>query len=254
MVGGKLTKFVDTPWLMDPDVKSDDEFEELANTILSVPNGIHALGIVINIGNISSKDVRMLENYLALIDIIPYVFVIFSNAYLLSSAYEEQQHILNILLNTNDTLKSLQKLLMNIDNRYMILESVLNKEESYHNIKVVELMKIVDSIYDKQKKPFTSFLSDSARQLLQSNASQIECINVLKEDLKSIRGELIEECKVKDQLVEKRQNFCYQLMSFIAVGAGTVANVVIGALPGAILAGTLGGGVSTALLSFKTSK
>ena len=51
MVGGKLTKFVDAPGLLDPDVKSDDEFEELAKAILSVPNGIHAIGIVINIGH-----------------------------------------------------------------------------------------------------------------------------------------------------------------------------------------------------------
>ena len=230
MVGGKLTKFVDTPWLMDPDVKSDDEFEEVANALFSIPNGIHALGVVIKIGNISSKDVRILENCLAFIEIIPYVFVIFSNAYLLSSAYEEQQRKLNILLNTNDTLKSLQKLLTNIDNRYIILESVLNKEESYYNTKVVELMKTVDSIYDKQKKPFTCFLNDTARQLLQSDASQTECIDALLKDLKSAK-----------KLAEKRQNLLDRVMIFVGGSAGALAGSVIGTAAGP--AGSVAGGV-----------
>ena len=130
-----MTKFVDAPGLLDPDVKSYGEFEELANAFLCAPNGIHAIGIVIKIGNISSKDVRVLENFLAFIKIIPYVFVIFSNAYLLSLLYEEHQHKLESLLNTNDTLKALQKLLTNINNRYMILESVLNKKESYYKLR-----------------------------------------------------------------------------------------------------------------------
>ena len=248
MVGGKLTKFVDAPWLMDPDIKSDDEFGELANALFSIPNGIHALGVVIKIGNISSKDVRILENCLALIEIIPYVFVIFSNAYFLSSAYEEQQCKLNILLNTNDTLKSLQKLLTNIDNRYMILESVLNKEESYYNTKVVELMKTVDSIYDKQKKPFTCFLNDTARQLLQSNASQTERINALIEDLKSAQG----------QLIEQHQNLLDRTMIFFGGGAGAVAGTVIGiafgpagSVAGGVLGATMGAGAVSTLLGIK---
>ena len=231
MVGGRSAIFVDTPGLMDPDVKSDDEFEELANALLSIPSGIHALGIVINIKNISSKDVRMLENCLALIEIIPYVFVIFSNAYSLSSAYEEQQHELNILLNTNDTHKSLQKLLMNIDNRYMILESVLNKEESYYNTKVVELMKIVDSINDEQKKPFTSFLNDIARQLLQSHASQKECIETLEKELKSVQGHLI----------EKGENVLDRAMIFVGGSAGAIAGTIIGTTTGP--AGSVAGGI-----------
>ena len=85
MVGRKLTKFVDTPGFTNPDVESDYESREFAHAILTLPNGVHAIGIVIKIGNISSKDERMLEKCLKFVDIVPYLFVIFSNAHLLSS-------------------------------------------------------------------------------------------------------------------------------------------------------------------------
>ena len=223
MVGGKLTKFVDTPGLLDPDVKSDDEIKELANAILCVPNGIHGIGFVINIGNISSKVVKVLENLLAYVDMVPYVFVIFSNAYLLSSPYEKQLLKLKILLKSNDTLKILHKLLENIDNRYIILESVLNEEEGYYDTKVIELMKIIDSILDKQKEPFTCFLNDIARKLLESNKSQKECVDALKKDLRTAKSLPFPSAKTR---------FLKRFMVFVGVGAGAITGALVGAVAG----------------------
>ena len=239
MVGGKLIKFVDTPGILDPDVKSDDEFEELASSTLSVSNGIHAIGIVIKIGNISSKDVKMLENLLEYIDIIPYAFVIFSNAYVLSSSHEEQQHKLNILLKTNNSLKSLHKLLTNINNRYIILESVLNKEEGYYSTKVTELMNIIDSIFNEQKQPFTFFLSDIARGLLRSSRSQTECIDAMKKELRTI--------KVQLDASQKGKSF-KQKFTFLGASVGAIAGAFIGAVAGpggCVAGGTVGVTIGT---------
>ena len=248
VIGGKLTKFVATPQLLDPDVESDNEFEKIANSVLSASNGIHAMGIVINIGNISSKDVKMLESLLAYVDIIPYVFVIFSNAYLLSSTYEEHQHKLKILLNSDDTLKILLKLLININNRYIILESVLNKEEGYYNTKVIELMKIMDSILDEQKQPFT-FLSDIARELLQSSRSHTECIDALTKELKTIKVQL------SANQIKKGKSF-KKIITFFGVSAGAVVGAFAGAVagPGGCVAGgsvgvTLGYSAVAAIIS-----
>jgi len=66
----------------------------------------------------------------------------------------------------------MHKLLENTSGRYMILESVENKEKSYYDTKADELMRIVDFILDKQKQPFNCFLNAIAIELLQSNASQ----------------------------------------------------------------------------------
>ena len=141
MIGEKLTKLVDTPGLLDPSVSTDYEFEGLAKAILAVPNGIHAFGVVIKIGNrITAEDVRILEQLLEFIKLVPYTFVIFSNACLLGRGHDEQQHNLKIML--NDSPEILHKLLESIGHCYIILESVLNKEQGYYDTKVDELMKI----------------------------------------------------------------------------------------------------------------
>ena len=211
---------------MDPDVKSDDEIKELANAILCVPNGIHGIGFVIDIGNISSKVVKVLENLLAYVDMVPYVFVIFSNAYLLSSTYEKQLLKLKILLKSNDTLKILHKLLENIDNRYIILESVLNEEEGYYDTKVLELMKIIDSILDKQKEPFTCFINDIARKLLESNKSQKECIDALKKDLRTVKSQLFTTEK-SQFFPSAKTGFLKRFMVFVGVSAGAITGALV---------------------------
>ena len=161
--------------------------------------------------------------------------MIFSNAYLLGSlAHDEQQHNLEILL--HDSPEILHKLLENIGHRYIILESVLNKEQDYYDTKVDELMKIVQSILAEQKKPFTCFLNDTARKLLQSNASQEERIAALKSDLKSTQEQLTEK-KAKDQSTEANkkletrlfwQSFCI----FVGCGVGAVVRATAGTLLG----------------------
>ena len=171
MIRGKLTKLVDTPGLLDPSVKTDYEFERLAKAILAVPNGIHALGVVIKIGNrITVADVRIFEQLLEFIELVPYTFVIFSNAYMLGRVHDEQ-HNLEIWLNDSPEIQ--HKLLESIGHRYIILESVLNKEQDYYDTKVDELMKIVQSILAEQKKPFSYFSNDIARKLLQSTQERI---------------------------------------------------------------------------------
>ena len=241
MIGGKLTKFVDTPGLLDPAVKTEAEFEKLSKAILAVPNGIHALGVVIKIGNrITTEDVRILEQLLDFIELIPYTFVIFSNAYVLGSPAhgEQQQHNFEILLNNAPAI--LHKLLETINHRYIILESVLIKEQDYYDTKVDELMKIVQSILAEQKKPFTCFLNDIARQLLQSDASQKECIDALKADLKSTQVHLHTEQQAKDEAKDEKKKLQGRLFwQAFSIFIGTTTGAVVGATVGTVL-GPLG--------------
>ena len=241
MIGGKLTKLVDTPGLLDPSVISTDyEFDRLAKAILAVPNGIHALGVVIKIGNrMTVLDVRILEQLLKYIELVPYTFVIFSNACMLGRAHDEQQHNLKILL--KDSPEILHKLLESISHRYIVLESVLNKEQGYYDTKVDELMKIVKSILDEQKRPFTCFLNDMARKLLQSNASQEKCIDALKRDLVEAEAR-----RAKDNKNLQGRLFWKAFLIFI----GSTAGAVVGATAGTPLgpAGSAAGSTAGASL------
>ena len=198
IVGGKLIQFIDTPGLLD---EPDGAQTDLAKSIIATANGIHALGIVIKIGNrVTSRDTKLYENILAVTELTPYVFLIFSHAYHLGVTHEEQQHNFKEI-----DCKILHKLLKNTENRYIILESVLNKEKGYYDLKADKLVKIVDSILDKQKKPFTCFLTDMAKSLLQSKISQKECIEFKALlDLKPTK----EECKENENIYNNfRKNY-----------------------------------------------
>ena len=179
MIGRKLTKLVDTPGILSG---FDYTFERFAKNILAVPNGIHALGFVITLEkHLTAECVQILEQLLNFFELVPYTFVIFSNANLLGRAHDKQQRNFEILL-LNKTLEFLRKLLENIGHRYIILESVLNKEQDYYDTKVDELMKIVQSILAEQKKPFTCFLNDIAIKLLRSKEEHIAALQSKQKD------------------------------------------------------------------------
>ena len=195
IVGGKLIKFIDIPVLLD--WHDGFKIHKLAEAIIAVPNGIHALGVVINIGaRVTSSDAKLYEDILAFTGLLPYVFFIFSHAYCLGVTHEEQQH--NFETSVNDH-KILQKLLKDTENRYIVLESVLNKENEYYDLKADKLAKIVNSIIDKQKRPFTSQcpIAGLARSLMQSKISQEEVIKALKRDLMKAREELERKERLK---------------------------------------------------------
>ena len=234
MIKGKLTKFVDTAGLLDPYDNSKIEFRRIAEAILDVPNGIHALGIVIKIGDrLSAKEVKAIAQILLFVELIPFTFVIFSNANSLNAkTAEDQQHVLKSMINRAH--KILPELLKKIENRYIILESVLlNEDEGYYTTKVDELMGIVDSITDKQKGPFTCFLNEIAKKLLESDASPEECIYALMTDLQRAREESEKNARA----------FWESVFTMIGAGAGAGAGVVIGAIagpPGGAAAGAMG--------------
>ena len=236
MIGGKSTKFVDTPGLLDTSLTTDKQFEKVAQAILAVPNGVHALGVVINLGNrLTGPDVEILEQLLVFIELVPYTFVIFSNAYLLGRLHDEQQNNFEIILNKSPAI--LHQLLENISQRYIILESVINKDQDYYDTKVDELTTIVQSILAEQKRPFTCFLNHIARQLRQSNASKEKCIDALKTDLKKVQDELKEQKKQRANLLW--QTLCMLIGSAVGAGIGGVIGSSLG--PAGSAAGSTAG-------------
>ena len=240
MIGGKSTKFVDTPGLLDTSIITDVQFKRLAQAILAVPNGIHALGIVINLTNrINATDLVIFERLLDFIELVPYTFVIFSNAYVLGCLHDEQQRNLEIML--NDSPAILHQLLEAIDQRYIILESVINEDQDYYDTKVDELVKILQSILAEQKKPFTCFLNEIARQLQQSNATNTERIDALTTDLKSTNDRLNEEIEKNMKL--KGEMLWQSFFVFVGTAIGAAAGGAIGAAlgPPGSAAGTTAG-------------
>ena len=75
-VGGKCLKVVDTPGFLDPfSLSNTTQFRGLAEAIIDMPNGINAVGLVINIqSRITKADANLLEKLLTMKEMIPYSY------------------------------------------------------------------------------------------------------------------------------------------------------------------------------------
>lgn len=172
-IGGKHIKIVDTPGLLDPQETTEDELEELANAILEVPNGIHALCLMIDVTKrIHKPDLKMLEQLLIFKELTPYAFVVFTHTKVLGSTDSEQKNELNRMLN-DSCPEILTKVIQKSSGKYMVLESVDKMEQGYHTKKSLELLEHIESIFSQTS---THFMIEVAKALKKSNVGLKELV------------------------------------------------------------------------------
>ena len=239
IIGGKFLQLVDTPGFLDPSsATKEDELEELAKGILSFPNGIHALGLVIDInGRITAPVEVILTQLLDFVELVPYAFVIFSHAKELAETDKDQKVIVKEMLDDESGCpKILSRVLECVNGRYIVLESVKDMAQGYHDIKVTELTQIVNSILAIKKKPFTCFLTDVAKRLQEDKVDLEERIRAASKDLRQLQNQLRIEKQKESQLTKEKQeitarSFWEKWSIHIATGMGAT----IGAAAGAVL-------------------
>ena len=149
---------------------------------------------------------------------------------------EQQQRNFEILI--NDAPAILHQLLETTGQHYIILESVVNEDQDYYDTKVDELVKILQSIFLLYRKDYlaTCFLNDLARQLLQSNASQKQCIDALKGDLKIAKEQLNTEQKANNQARNENKELRGRMFwQTFFIFAGTVVGAAAGGEIGTVL-------------------
>lgn len=228
-VGGKRIRFVDTPGLLNTADAEEIEIVGLAKAILEVPNGIHALCLVLDVTKrIFSQDEKALQQLLDYVELIPYSMVIFTHAKVLGNTEDDQTARLAQML--EDCPEILSKVLKSVNGRYMTLESIEAMEQGYHARKSQEFVEQLQTIFSQTGKPFTCILTDLARALLQTNDNLEVCIDALSNDIK------ITQKKMKD--LETR-SFWEKASLFITTGIGAGAGAVVGSALGP--AGTVAG-------------
>ena len=240
-VEGKCIKLVDTPGFLDPSsLTKVEEFMGLANAIINMPNGINAVGLVINVGNrFSAADEELLGRFLAVEEMIPYTFLILTHAKALGETDDEQKKVIQDTLEDPDKCpRILGNALSHINNRYMLLETVEPMEHMYRDKKSKELLEILQEITKQNKSAFTCALNDIANQLEKFNDhDKEELVKALTKDLQTISEEMKKtEGNFQTKLFWK--NIVYYIAGGVGlgVGAGIVGAGVI--FPSAIAAAT----------------
>ena len=206
-VGGKMLKFLDCPGILDPSTCTMHYiFEKLATAILCAPNGIHALGFVINVTcRMTVEDGKMLTQLLELVEIIPYSFIVFSHAKRLAETDNEQKRIIKEMLSNVECPTVLSNVLKKVNHRYIVLESVESMDENYHRIKAYELAQIVETIFRDTRKPLTCFTTDVAKKLQESNINLKRGIIAVEHDLKMLLSHLQEKKQKEGELQKENE-------------------------------------------------
>ena len=142
---------------------------------------------------INRDDVELLQMLLETEDMLPYAFLVFTNAIALgNNEKEQQQRIEETLKDENECPKILSSVLSKIDNRYILLESVDEMGEGYYETKSQELLDILRRIMNKNPRPYTCVVNEIAEILSQFDvASQFQekdkLIAALAADLQTVK-------------------------------------------------------------------
>lgn len=225
-VGGKGITVIDTPGFLDPSSLTKlEEFKGFAKAIVDMPDGIHAVGLVINIANrVTEGDAKLLEMLLAAEDMIPYAFLIFTHAKALAETEEEQKQLLDsVLKDKNECPEVLQRLLSQINNRYILLESMNYMGEGYFTKKSQEILEVLRQIKTNNRKPYTCAINELAEKLRKVDDKEA-LVEALTKDI-----EKVQEALSKEKSINKNNAFWINLLIYVgggiglgAVGAGAV--------------------------------
>ena len=215
---GQSTKILNAPKILNPFLLWENELEKLAAAILSAPNGINALGVVIDFSSrLTCTDAEMLAQLLQFPEVIPYTFVVFSHAKRLAEGDIQQECIIREMLSDAECPTILSTLLKEINHRYILLESAKSTGMTYHYGKTGELMQIVQSILEGNKKPLTFFITDMAKKLQEKHINLKEGIVAVKHDLKILQNHAQEE---KQKAGESAKCFWKKFSIWIATSMG----------------------------------
>ena len=230
-VHDKFVKLIDTPGFLDPSSLTKlEEFVGLAKAIIDMPNGIHAVGIVINIQNrITSENAKFLRLFLAMKEMISHTFIIFTHAKALGDTDDEQQLLIDeTLKSTEECPEILKDVLGSINDRYMLLESVEAMEQKYYEKKSHQLLQILEKIMTLNKTTFSCALNTIANQLeILNDQDEDELVEALTKDLQTVSIELKRQEKNEAELFWKNLVFYIAGGIGIGVGAGAIGAGIV---------------------------
>ena len=223
-IEGKRIELVDTPGLLNPNsVENDKERLEFAKGLIKIKSGFHVLGLVLNVcKRIEASEDRLFKNLLLRYkDYLPYVVLFFTHGKVLGKTDQEQKKSLKDMIKEVQTSR-LYEVLVKINHRYIIMESVDTMEEGYYTKKSKELVEMIDIIFKQTRKPATN----------QFALSMTENLNKVDVDEETLEKELADRIKTAQEMMKKDKSkteeetndkFYTYLKYAMIIGGGTLA-------------------------------
>lgn len=209
-INGKRIMFIDSPGFSDTIMDNNTRMQEMGKALLSARNGVHAILFCMNGEQRFSQDVLSLLNEMKKLEINEpqsiwaYTFVVFTHGR--SMGKTETQRNEKVLRWQSDSKcpPLFQELLSKVQNRYMIVESLMEKE-SYTAGKYDELVRFIEMVYaDNNKTCYTHRLFAWARDKYEEAMKiQIEKQTVQQEKVINSQVELLKE---NNDLIKQLEN------------------------------------------------
>ena len=212
VVESRELKIIDTPGFCEDNVKDGEEdLTELGKAIILARDGVNAIGLVINASQrVTSSQMTLLKELELFGDLWPFMFIIFTAAKGYGDTEKEQRNAIDKMYENPHCPETIKMLLDKVDKRYIVLESTDTNPE-YKAIKVEEFFKMVDKIYNTNKRLYTNELFKRTARLYQDEKEK----GKNKEKAYKEQIEILTKC-ITEEIAQIRQQYESQIQSIIA--------------------------------------
>lgn len=170
LMNGKRVLLIDSPGFADTTISDKDRMQQLGKALLLARNGVHAILVCVNGEGRFSKDDECLLNEMKKLEINEplsiwsYTFVLFTHGRSMGKTDIQANEKLRSWRNDSKCPPLFTELLHKVQNRYMIVESLMDERKDYHTQKCDQFVQFIEKIYaDNNKACYTHRLFAWAR-------------------------------------------------------------------------------------------
>ena len=151
VICGKTVKIIDTPGFFDGFKSTEENFKELSRALTFAKDGFHAVALVMNFNRFIVTHTEALNQILNFKGIKPYLFVLLTHTENEGITKEATDKYIRECLLSPKCPQGLKNLMHEVENRVIMLESVLPLDQNYQKLKSKQLLEMVESIFKSNK-------------------------------------------------------------------------------------------------------
>ena len=149
---GKTVKIIDTPGFFDGFKSTEENFKELSRALTLAKDGFHALAFVMSFNRFIVTHTEALNQILNFKGIKPHLFLLLTHTEREGITKEAADKYIKECLSSPKCPQGLKVLLHEVDNRVIMLESVVPVDQNYQKLKSKQLIEMAESIFNSNKK------------------------------------------------------------------------------------------------------
>ena len=198
---GKTVKIIDTPGFFDAFTPTEQNFMEVSRALTFAKDGINAVAFVMDYNRYTEQSEKAIQQLLKFKDIQQFLFVLLTHAEDDGKTKAATDELIQQVVSDPHCPSGLKDLMHLVDNRVIMLESVVTTAESYQLQKREEFITMIDTIHKSNgSKAYTNVILHRAAQVYENN-------RLLQQTIKRNTTELLESNKEKiKQLNESTSN------------------------------------------------